>query len=237
MTTLNNQVALEQTGEGFSTEQLLEVRTLTRSALWNIADHIVPGMTEEEGRSIATEILRDAGLRKGWHKILVRFGANTTKNFDDPSEFGVTLADDDIFFIDIGPIRDGCEGDAGDTFTVGTDPEMGRAADEVKDLWKLVREKWRAEGLSGAALYTFAEKSALDLGWQLDLELTGHRLSEFPHSAHYDGTLSTVIFRPSDLLWVLEIQIRHPEREFGAFFEDLLLEDDELQGTSYGRPH
>src|SRR5712664_4779860 len=163
MMTIDNQVALEQTGEGFSKDQLLEVRTLTRSALWTIADRIAPGMTEEEGRSIATDILREAGLRKGWHKILVRFGANTTKNFDDPSEFGVTLAEEDIFFIDIGPIRDGCEGDAGDTFTVGTDPEMVRAADDVKDLWKLVRAKWRAEGLSGAALYKFAEKSALDI--------------------------------------------------------------------------
>ena len=35
---------------------------------------------------------------------------------------------------------------------------------------------------------------------------------------------------------MLEIQIRHPEREFGAFFEDLLLEDDELQAFSYAKP-
>ena len=65
-------------------------------------------------------------------------------------------------------------------------------------------------------------------------ELTaGTVLSEFPHDAHYDGTLADVGFRPSDSLWVLEIQIRHPEREFGAFFEDLLLEDDGLQAFSY----
>jgi hypothetical protein len=41
---------------------------------------------------------------------------------------------------------------------------------------------------------------------------------------------------PRGSLWVLEIQIRHPNREFGAFFEDLLLEDDELQAFSFSRP-
>ena len=75
----------------------------------------------------------------------------------------------------------------------------------------------------------YALEAAHDMGWELNLELTGHRLSEFPHDAHYDGTLSDVGFRPTAGAWVLEIQIRHPEREFGAFFEDLLLEDDELQ--------
>ena len=62
------------------------------------------------------------------------------------------------------------------------------------------------------------------------MELTGHRISEFPHSAHYDGTLDGVGFRPTDKRWILEIQVRHPDRNFGAFYEDLLVEDDLLQG-------
>jgi methionyl aminopeptidase len=41
-----------------------------------------------------------------------------------------------------------------------------------------------------------------------------------------------VDFRPSALRWMLEIQIRHPKRNFGAFFEDLLVEDDRLQAES-----
>ena len=45
------------------------------------------------------------------------------------------------------------------------------------------------------------------------------------HSAHYDGPLAEVEFRPNPNLWVLEIAIAHPERKFGAFYEDLLLED------------
>jgi methionyl aminopeptidase len=223
---------LEAIAEAVLPDQILDVRARTRDALWEIAGRIAPGMPEDTGRTLAAEVLRNAGLRKGWHKILVRFGQNTTKNFDDPSTPGVVLSDSDIFFLDIGPIYQGCEGDAGDTFVVGADPEMIKATEDVKSIWTTTRQRWLDYGLTGMALYQFAEETAQQLGWRLNLELTGHRLSEFPNDAHYDGTLDTVDFRPSDLRWMLEIQIRHPERNFGAFFEDLLLEDDRLQAES-----
>jgi hypothetical protein len=227
MTTVRDE--LEANGEGFTPSRLLDVRDRTRTALGEIAGRMVPGMTEEEGRRVAAEVLSDHGLRKGWHKILVRFGPSTVLNFDDPAPAGVVLGDDDIFFVDIGPIYAGCEGDAGDTFTVGDDPEMARAAHDVYDLWSQVRTEWALRSTTGADLYRLAGEWAEAMGWVLNLDLTGHRLSSFPHSAHYDGTLAAVEFAPSDLLWVLEIQIRHPDRPFGAFFEDLLLYDDVLQ--------
>ena len=57
------------------------------------------------------------------------------------------------------------------------------------------------------------------------MDLSGHRLSDYPHSAHYDGPLAEVTFKPSPNLWVLEIAIASPDKTFGAFYEDLLLED------------
>ena len=57
------------------------------------------------------------------------------------------------------------------------------------------------------------------------MDLSGHRLSDFPHVAIYEGPLADVEFSPSRLIWVLEIHIRHPEKPYGAFFEDMLLED------------
>jgi methionyl aminopeptidase len=235
MATRTERERIEGTDPALSVRQLLSVRVRTRRALWKIADRISPGMTEEEGRATASQVLRASSLRRGWHKVLVRFGSNTTKNFHDPSEPGVVLGENDIFFIDIGPVFDGCEGDAGETVAVGGDPEMVRAAADVKVLWQRVRDRWLADGLTGEDLYLYATEAARDMGWVLNLELTGHRLSEFPHDAHYDGTLAHVGFRPQGSLWVLEIQIRHPKREFGAFFEDLLLEDDALQGFSMSR--
>jgi methionyl aminopeptidase len=223
---------LEGTGEAFTPSRLLDVRNRTRAALWEIADHIAPGLSEDGARAMAGGILTGHGLRRGWHKILVRFGTNTTKNFEEPSAPGVVLGDDDIFFIDIGPIYAGCEGDAGDTFVVGDEQEMARAEADVRVLWDQVRSQWADNEMTGTELYRFAKKQAMSMEWVLNLDLSGHRLSSFPHSAHYDGTLAEVDFAPSDLLWVLEIQIRHPERPFGAFFEDLLLYDDVLQHQS-----
>jgi hypothetical protein len=37
--------------------------------------------------------------------------------------------------------------------------------------------------------------------------------------------MNTVDFTPSPLLWVLEIHIRDPQMKFGAFYEDMLLDD------------
>jgi hypothetical protein len=57
----------------------------------------------------------------------------------------------------------------------------------------------------------------------LNLELSGHRLGDFPHATHFDGTMAEIDFRPSAALRVLEIHIRHPELAFGAYYEDLLM--------------
>lgn len=222
-----NQEALEKTGVGFSHEALMAARKKTKTAISLIARSIEPGMIEEDARQMAKETLESLGTRKGWHKILIRFGANTLKNFEDPSERGVRLGNDDIFFVDIGPVWGDTEGDGGETFVVGEnpDPDMNRCAEDVKKIFHAVRDQWLTSGMTGKELYEFAQKTSADLGWILNMELTGHRLSEFPHSAYYDGTLAAVSIRPSANLWVLETQIRHPTKPIGGFFEDLLLED------------
>jgi methionyl aminopeptidase len=222
---------LEKTGAKFSREDLMTARSNTKKAISLIASTIKPGMMEEEARQMAKETLERLGSNKGWHKILVRFGTNTVKNFEDPSERGVRLGNDDIFFIDIGPVWGDTEGDGGETFVVGQnpDPDMNRCAQDAKRIFHTVRNQWLQTGMTGKELYDFAFKTAADLGWVLNMELTGHRLSEFPHSAHYDGTLAAVSIRPSPNLWVLETQIRHPTKPIGGFFEDLLLEDADFK--------
>ena len=80
--------------------------------------------------------------------------------------------------------------------------------------------------MSGKALYDFAIEEAKAMGWELNMDLSGHRISDFPHEAIYDGPMADVDFKPSALLWVLEIHIRHPEGLYGAFFEDMLLGDE-----------
>jgi Xaa-Pro aminopeptidase len=164
-------------------------------------------------------------MRRGWHHIIVRCGPNTTKDFMERSEPGVVLQDNDIFFIDIGPVYGDFEGDAGDTFVFGDNPLHLKAKTDVREIWEVVRAKWLAEHITGVELYEFAIKTTEEFGWTLNMDLSGHRLSDYPHSAHYDGPLAEVRFKPSPNLWVLEIAIAHPDKSFGAFYEDLLLED------------
>lgn len=219
-----SQAQLEKVGPNYDREQMMAVRRKTLDAVQSIARAVQPGMLEEEAVEAARQILKGAGLLRGWHGIKVRFGENTLNVFSAPSKPGVVLQPNDIFFVDIGPVFQKWEGDAGDTFVVGGDADMHRAARDVRSIFDLVQAKWRSEGLTGKALYDYAVEQSEALGWKLNLDTNGHRLSEFPHEAHYAGALATTDFKPTADLWVLEIQIRHPTRPFGAFYEDLLLD-------------
>lgn len=71
---------------------------------------------------------------------------------------------------------------------------------------------WRNGGLNGPALYDFARNRADGMGWRLNREVKGHRVSDFPHAIYKAGKLGDF----------LEIQIARPTRPIGAFYEDLL---------------
>jgi methionyl aminopeptidase len=216
---------IEGVAADFSMGKMLEVRTRTRDAVNVIASRIEVGMTEREARSTARATLTELGLRRGWHPILVRVGENTTREFFDPQGGDVVLTAEDVFFVDIGPVCDGYEGDAGDTFVTGENPDYLKAKADVVEIWNDVRNTWFEQKLGGAALYEYATRISADRGWKLSTGLTGHRLSEFPHKAYFGGTISDIAEVPSPDLWVLEIALLHESRPFGAFYEDLLLED------------
>ena len=221
-----DQAHLEGVGPAFDPERLLHVRSLTRQAIERIAAAVQPGMFEEDAVEMARDLLAEAGMLRGWHDVYVRFGSNTTKTFGAPSDPGVVLGEDDIFFIDIGPVWKDWEGDGGDSFVTGSDPDKARCADDARAIFHEVRRKWLAEGATGRALYDYAVSCATARGWVLNMDLSGHRIADFPHAAIHEGPLAETDFSPSRLLWVLEIHIRHPSAAYGAFFEDLLLEDD-----------
>ena len=223
--TITDVAAIEGTGSLFKLDGFMAVRARTRKAVHMIADQLTPGMSEEQAKEVARQTLSSLGMRRGWHHIIVRCGPNTTKDFMERSEPGVVLREDDIFFIDIGPVYGEFEGDAGDTFVFGADPHHIKAKSDVREIWEIVRAKWLNEQITGTDLYEFAIKTTEEFGWKLNMDLSGHRLSDYPHSAHYDGPMAEVGFRPTPNLWVLEIAITHPDKTFGAFYEDLLLED------------
>ncbi|RDJ00391.1 aminopeptidase P family protein [Dyella solisilvae] len=215
----------EAVGSRFDPKLMQHARERTWQALRGIRERMQPGISEEEARIAAAEVFRELGMERLWHPVIIRIGANTTLTYREPSDASVRLGENDIYFIDLGLVFAGHEGDAGDTFVTGHSPQKQACADAARELFQLVAGAWRSRGLTGEALYAFAEQQAEAMGWRLNHEIKGHRVSDFPHSVHKAGDLGELGERPSGGLWILEIQITHPTEAYGAFYEDLLTID------------
>jgi len=218
--------ALEGTNDGFSIEKFLATRAKAQEAVSRIAAQVQAGLLEEDANKMVAATLLEMGATKAFHKPYIRFGTNTVKTFGADSDPGVRLGEDDIFFIDVGPVWDGYEGDAGETFVTGSNPELKRCALDAKAIFEAVAEKWKTGKPTGEELYQFARQKAKELGWELNMDLGGHRLGDFPSGDHYDGPLSEISFYPAPNRWMVEIHIRHPDQAFGAFYEDLLMGEE-----------
>jgi Xaa-Pro aminopeptidase len=194
---------------------------------WRAVERMVeafkPGLRESEANALCMKILADLGMERIWHPPYIRFGTNTTKKYNEKGEGDPALGEDDIYFIDIGPVFRGHEGDVGATYTTGNDPEMAACAAAARTLFDDVGRAWRSDGLSGVSLYDYADRQARKMGWVLNLDIQGHRVSEYPHAVYKAGDLGEFDGVPAPGIWILEIQIAHPEKPFGAFYEDLLI--------------
>lgn len=216
-------VAKEAVGEFYTLESMKHAQQMTWRAIEQMGLLIKPGMRESEAQVMGKQILADLDMQRIWHPLLIRFGANTLKTFKQPSEGDPLLGENDIFFVDMGAVWEGHEGDAGDTFTTGDDPEMVACAAAAKTLFDRVKLYWKTQGVAGQALYSYAQEQAIEMGWVLNVDIKGHRVSDFPHAIYRGGNLGDFDATPNAGLWILEIQIAHPTRPFGAFFEDLLV--------------
>ena len=212
----------ETVGESFRVDSLRVARDKTLQVIMEAAKSIRAGMSEKEAKVLIQDIQTRMGAPKSWHPPQIRFGENTLLPFGKIGS-DVLLGENDIFFLDIGPIFDGHEGDVGRAFVLGTDPEMRRCCADVETIWNEVRDHWSRTQISGKELYDYAIAKADERGWQLSLQkANGHRIADFPHAAKIRGSIEGFDEKPAADRWILEIQIRHPERNFGAFYEDLL---------------
>ncbi|MCE1161069.1 MAG: aminopeptidase P family protein [Burkholderiales bacterium] len=220
---MGSSIHKQAVGSHFDAPKMLLARDKTFEAVHRIAQKVTVGMAELDARAMAMDVLREMGMDRTWHPALVRFGANTLKKFNQVSEGNPVLQPNDIFFVDLGVVWDGHEGDAGATFVVGDDADMRACADACKLIYDEVEAHWRKTRCSGKALYVFAEKVASTHGWRLNVEIRGHRVSDFPHAIYKAGDLGDLDEVPEVGLWVLEIQIAHLSKPYGAFYEDLLV--------------
>lgn len=214
----------ETVGEKFQADLLREARDRSLEVLFELTRRVRPGMSEDETKKILKEIQPQKGMPKSWHAPQIRFGENTLLPFGEKGVPDLRLKETDIFFLDLGPLYEEHEGDVGRTFAVGGDAEMIRCASDVEKIWHDVRNHWYAAQPTGRELYEFALTQAREKGWIMTLEgANGHRVADFPHTIRNRGSVEEFLHSPAPDRWILEIQIRHPERPFGAFFEDLLV--------------
>jgi Xaa-Pro dipeptidase len=80
------------------------------------------GITESQlNEEIYDLAQRKYGVTKYWHKRIVRAGTNTLLPYEEnPPD--LTINQDDILFLDLGPVFEDWEADFGRTFVIGPDP-------------------------------------------------------------------------------------------------------------------
>lgn len=214
-------MAMQDFGCSFERGKLYHAREKAREMAYELASMIHPGMKEEDAFRLYKELCQKHGAEKQWHPAKLRFGPNTLCNFKDESQPYV-LKEEDIFFVDIGPVFEGHEADYGETFAVGSQFDHKHIADCAKKVFKEVGEHWLKFKNSGPELYEYAKHRASHYGYELNMGSDGHRIGDFPHHVHFKGALLECEEMIVPDAWILEIHLYDPKRRFGAFYEDIL---------------
>jgi Xaa-Pro dipeptidase len=196
---------------------------------------IKPGKLESEVTQDIHELARsEFGLRRHWHKRIVRAGSNTLLTYHDECEDRRIMADD-IVYLDFGPVFDEWEADFGRTYALGADPEkhrlvadLGAAFAQGKALYESTPQ------LTCGELYDFVRGLAAPRGWEFGAPTAGHLIGHFPHEqspgdpARYKIRHGNdTVLREPDAMgamrhWILEIHFIDRVRKIGGFYEELL---------------
>jgi hypothetical protein len=83
------------------------------------------------------------------------------------------------------------------TFTTGDDPEMVACAAAARTLFDRIYGYWKSAGAAGQVLYRHAQEQAAGMGWVLNLDIKGHRVSDFPHAIYEAATWAISTPRPA----------------------------------------
>ncbi|WP_124979814.1 M24 family metallopeptidase [Nonlabens xiamenensis] len=195
---------------------------------------IRPGLTEKEINTSVFDLAKELfGIEKYWHKRIVRAGSNTLHPYDvNPPN--LTLKQDDIVFLDFGPIFDHWEADFGRTYVLGDDPIKIKLAHDSERLWHEANQYFlKNPTITGAQLYAFCTELAQNNGWEFGGPIAGHLIGSFPHEK-LDKEDKTNYIHPENHIsmnqldtsgnqrfWIIEIHLVDRELKVGSFFEQL----------------
>lgn len=202
----------------------VEARGLTRAG-------IAESQLNQEIYDLAKEMY---GISTYWHKRIVRAGANTLLPYaGNPSD--QIVGEDDILFLDLGPVFEEYEADFGRTFVIGSDPVKLKLRDDVGKAFAEGKRYFNEEpDLTANQLYAYAVSLAEKYGWEFGGPIAGHLIGQFPHEKIADDKVTLYVHPQSNLSmrstdreglmrhWILEIHFVDRERRIGGFFEELL---------------
>ncbi|WP_158818823.1 M24 family metallopeptidase [Methylocapsa sp. S129] len=202
------------------------------------AEFIRAGRTEREIElDIRTLAKEQFGIERDWHKRIVRAGINTLSVAADNPPIRM-VEDDDIVFLDLGPVFEEWEADVGRSYAVGGDPSKHALCQELPRQFEKVKRHFdTSPGITGAELYAFACASAEEAGWKFGGKIAGHIVAEFPHARipgvkqiHHVSPENPEPMRDLDTNgrvrhWILEIHLVSSDKAFGGFYERLLAGD------------
>jgi Xaa-Pro aminopeptidase len=194
-----------------------------------------PGVSERDIENAIGELSsREFGVEKHWHKRIVRAGANSVTIAGDNPPVR-TIAEDDIVYVDLGPVFEAWEADIGKSYVLGADPLKHKLVADLPLLFEQVQAHYRRDpDITGAALYAFAQHAATAAGWRFGGRIAGHIVSEFAHALiPGDKALNRIgPQNPKPMSdpdgkgrtrhWILEIHLVAPDGSFGGFYERLL---------------
>lgn len=203
-------------------EKTKHAAKIANRLLSDISQIIKPGISEGEARKEALKLYEKYGITKNWHNPYIYFGTNTILTFKDKAKEELVLEKEDIAYIDIGPIIDGVEGDIGHTLVFGNNTLFKELKYQSEKIFNSSVDFWRKNNPTGIELYEFVYKETEKSDFMFNLNPAGHLIGSFPHKGWKEG-LNTYPYTPEPGYWILEIQIRHPQKSYGAFFEAVLI--------------
>jgi Xaa-Pro aminopeptidase len=177
------------------------------------------------------------GLSRHWHQRIVRSGPNTLLTYHDPHA-DRRMTDDDIVYLDFGPVFDAWEADFGRTYALGSDPVKHRLIGNLGEAFARGKQLYqRSPSITAGELYDYVAGMAAEYGWEFGASSAGHLVGHFPHERPPgDSTRfsirsgNTTSLREPDAKgdarhWILEIHFVDRSRQIGGFFEELLTVD------------
>jgi Xaa-Pro dipeptidase len=177
------------------------------------------------------------GLSRHWHQRIVRSGPNTLLTYHDPV-IDRRLAEDDIVYLDFGPVFDSWEADVGRTYVLGSDPVKHRLTENLSEAFARGKALFHSSPhLTAGELYDYVVELAREYGWEFGGRTAGHLVGHFPHEKQppHSNRFSVRSGNPISLRepdangetrhWILEIHFVDRSRQIGGFLEELLTVD------------